>query len=186
MVFMQYYMSPMDRPMQRLNKMIIVSLRGKEPLTEGIQGGDFSSIGNVTWRCHSVIAWLTQANTSVGQIYYFLIFNIKSIYVLCFHTYIYYKRTLVVSSFALARRRLEKVLGQPKIFLSEVVHRLFFKQILSTILIFYYCFSYLWFSASRYSQLVSIVFYLVHLLSTWFTHSLFSPLLRLSIDPALL
>ena len=50
------------------------------------------------------------------EIYYFWVFSIKNLYVLCFLMYTYYKKTLVVYGFALAGRYLEKVLGQPKIF----------------------------------------------------------------------
>ena len=35
-----------------------------------------SSLKRVTWGCHGIIVWLTQANTNVGQTY-FLVFNIK-------------------------------------------------------------------------------------------------------------
>ena len=48
-------------------------------------------------------------STLVLGIYYFSNFSIKSIYALCFLAYMYYKRTLVVSGFALAKRCLEKV-----------------------------------------------------------------------------
>ena len=56
------------------------------------------------WVCHSVVLWLTQANTSVGQscIFYLPILILK--------TYAYYvlsciciKKTLVISDFALAQ-----------------------------------------------------------------------------------
>ena len=86
--------------------LVILYVFIKHPL---IWRGDFSSTWRVTWGYHGVIAWVTQANTTVEQIYYFLIFNIKSIYVLYFHTYMYYKRILVVSNFALAKRWLKKI-----------------------------------------------------------------------------
>ena len=49
-----------------------------------------SSPGRVMWGCHGVVTWLTQANTNIDQrcIYCFLVFNIKNLYVLCFH-YVY-------------------------------------------------------------------------------------------------
>ena len=73
---------------------------------ECIGRGLISSPIRVTWGCHGVIAWLTQANTSVGQSY-FQVFNIdKLMYYVFFiiRTYIYYiQKTLVVSSIALVK-----------------------------------------------------------------------------------
>ena len=95
-------------------------------------------------------------------------FNIKNLYVLCFLMYTYYKRTLVVSSFALARQCLEKVFKLAEMFLID--------YILTMIL-------YILFSTSCFSKLVSFTFYLVHSLSTWFTHSFIFPLYKLGTIP---
>ena len=84
----------------------------------------------------------------------------------------------------------KKFLGQPEMVLSTFIHRRFLDtqcsmMFITPILYLSYMF-YTLFSTFRYSKLVSFTFYLVHLLSTWFTHSLISPLFRLSIDPTLL
>ena len=59
-------------------------------------------------RCRRV-AYSGQTSVWHIYIYYFLVFSIKNIYVLCFLMYMYYKRTLVVFGFTLARQCLEKV-----------------------------------------------------------------------------
>ena len=114
-----------------------------------------------------------------------ILFNIKSIYVLCFHTYMYYKRTLVVSGFALARRLLEKIFRPTQNGFKYIYPQTVFKNLMFIILILYssHLFYLTLFSTSRYSKLVSFMFYLVHSLSTWFTHSLISLLFRLGTTP---
>ena len=60
----------------------------EKALVETTKGGDYElTESRVMWACHSVIAWLTQTNTSVRQrcIYYFLVFRIKTLYILCIH-----------------------------------------------------------------------------------------------------
>ena len=46
------------------------------------------------WLCHGVIAWLTQANTNIGQswIFYFSILINKTYTYYAFNMYMYYKR----------------------------------------------------------------------------------------------
>ena len=114
------------------------------------------------WGCHGVATWLTQANINVVQIYYFLVFNIKSIYVLCFHTYIYYKRTLVVFGFALVRWWLEKVFkparnGFKYIYLQTVFRHLMFYDVYHIDFILFHTFFLTLFSTFRYSRLVSFI-----------------------------
>ena len=115
-----------------------------------------------------------------AEIYYFLVFNIKNIYILCFLMYTYYKRILMVSGFALAKRCLEKVFRPARNVLTIIIHKLF-----SDAWVFIYCFIYwslffyLLFSTSRYSKLISFMFYLVYSLSTWFTHSFIFSIFRL-------
>ena len=62
---------------------------------EAIKGGDYElTEGKVMWGCHGVTAWLTQANTSVGQrcIYYFLVLISKTYMQYVFNMYMYYKK----------------------------------------------------------------------------------------------
>ena len=73
LVFMQYYMSPMDKLMEMPHMMMVFPY--EEALIEAVQGGDYELTKRITWGCHDVVSWLIQANTSVGQTY-FQIFNI--------------------------------------------------------------------------------------------------------------
>ena len=53
----------------------------KEASVKAVEGGVYElTAGRVTWGCHGVAAWLTQANTSVKQrcIYYFLVLIFKT------------------------------------------------------------------------------------------------------------
>ena len=71
------------------------------------------------WGCHSIIAWLTQANTSVGQSYIYNIFGFLILKLICimFSTCIcIIKGILVVSGFVLARRFQRRFSCQPGIF----------------------------------------------------------------------
>ena len=88
-----------------------------------------SSSGRVTWGYHGVTAGLTQANTSVGKCYFHVLNTYNYMYYVFFNILIYiiYKRTLVVSSIALAEWRLGKVLRPAwKVLILYLVHRLFF------------------------------------------------------------
>ena len=83
----------------------------KAPI-EALKGGVSElTRDRIIWGCHGVVVWLTQANSSVGQrcIYCLLVFILKTYMYYIFIMYMYYKGTLVVSSFVLARRCLEKV-----------------------------------------------------------------------------
>ena len=113
-------------------------------------------------------------------------FSIKNLYVLCFHMYTYYKKTLMVFGFALAQQCLEMVFRPAQNVLNIIIHRLFSLEFLHMILYIDLLFLYKLFSTSRFSKLVSFMFDLVHSLSTWFTYSLISPIFRLSTVPTLL
>ena len=67
-------------PMERLHRIMVAPY--EEVSSKAILGGDISLSERVTWGCHGVSAWLTQANISVGQTY-FSAFNIK-IYIMLF------------------------------------------------------------------------------------------------------
>ena len=62
----------------------------EKALVEAVEGGVYVFTGGrVTWGCHGVVVWLTQANSSVGQrCIYCLLVYIKNLYVLYFH-YVY-------------------------------------------------------------------------------------------------
>ena len=67
----------------------------EEASVKAVKGGDYELIGGrVKWGCHGVIAWLTQANTSVRQrcIHYFSVLIIKTYMYYVFNAYMYYKR----------------------------------------------------------------------------------------------
>ena len=93
---------------------------------------------------------------------------------------------IVVFGFALARRWLKKVFMPAQNGFKYIYPQTVFKHLMFIILILYssHLFYLTLFSTSRYSKLVSFMFYLVHSLSTWFTHSLISPLYRLCTVPA--
>ena len=60
----------------------------EEASVKAFEGDIYELIGGrVMWGCHGITVWLTQTNTSVRQrcIYYFLVFRIKTLYVLYFH-----------------------------------------------------------------------------------------------------
>ena len=121
---------------------------------------------------------LTQDNISVGQrcIYYFRFLIVKPICIM-FLTYIcIIKGILVVFGFTLAWHCWKRFSGQLVIF---------FKRNLSTDWISTHDITYYFlidivmfynrFSTSRHFKLVGYACYLVHSLSTWFTHSLIFP-----------
>ena len=116
------------------------------------------------------------------RIYCYILLCVIIITLLFFLMYTYYKRTLVVSGFALPKRCLEMVFRPPWNVLTVIIHRLFSD---AWVFIYYFkywsLFFYLLFLTSYYSKLVSFTFYLVHSLSTWFTYSIISPLFRLGI-----
>ena len=64
-----------------------------------------SSSWRVTWGCHGVTTWLTQANTSIEQCYFQVLNTYNYMYYIFFNirVYIVYKKTLVVSNIALAK-----------------------------------------------------------------------------------
>ena len=75
--------------------------------------------------------------------------------------------------------------GQPRIFLIKIIHILFYDTWVLYILFYTLTMIlYIFFLTSFFSKLVSFTFHLVHSLSTWFTHSLISPLFRLGTAPA--
>ena len=48
-----------------------------------------SFLGKVMWGCHGLTAWLTLANTSVGQCYFQVLNNYKYMYYVFFNIHIY-------------------------------------------------------------------------------------------------
>ena len=154
-----------------------------------IEGGDYELTGGtVTWGFHGITAWLIQANTNVEQrcIYYFLVLILKTICSIFLTCICIIKGTMVVFDFAMIRRCLRKVFKSAR----DILKRKWFTYYFSNksficCFIYWYCF-HTWFSTSCCSKLVGYAFYFVHSLSTWFTHSLISPIFRFGIALAFL
>ena len=110
-----------------------------------------------------------------AKINYFLVLVLKIYMYYVFHMYMYYVKTPVVFGFTLIRRCIEKVFKPAQYVFKVIIHKLFF-QILETSLYYFYILTR--FSSYRYFELVGFMFYLIHSLSTWFTHSLISPIFK--------
>ena len=126
-----WYLSSYGPPMDDLCRGCIVGRFSpyEEASVEVVEGGDYElTRGKVTWDATALSRGLLRLTlVSDRDIYmWFFYFCIKTLYVLCFHMYMYYKRTLVVSDFALVRRCLEKVFKPAQNILIVIIHELFF------------------------------------------------------------